>query len=200
MELSTIAETKIKQSYSYQEFFNKVENEVLQSVLEEMTAEDKKFHEYKKLNLQRMKRIEKTFAVSKELTKNLLSINSAQNWVVITEGWCGDSAQNLPAIAKIAEVNPLVQLQIIERDKNLEIMDKYLTNRTRSIPILILFDEKGNELFHWGPRPKEAQQLVTRLKNEGMEHDAFVEQLHLWYAKNKGAALEMEFEKLLNAN
>ena len=198
MELLTIDGKKIEQSYSYQEFFNKVESEVLQSLPEEMNSEEKKFYEYKKLNLQRMKRIEKTFEVSKELKQTLLSINAHQRWVVLTEGWCGDSAQNLPAIAKMALVNPLVEFQIIERDKNLEIMDMYLTNGTRSIPILISFNAEGNELFRWGARPREAQQLVTRLKNEGMEHDAFVEQLHLWYAKNKGVALEMEFKKLLS--
>jgi len=60
-----------------------------------------------------------------------------------------------------------------------------------------LYDENGNEIFRWGPRPKEAQQLVTRLKSEGMEHDAFVEQLHLWYARNKGVALVSELKTLL---
>ncbi|MFA6597974.1 MAG: thioredoxin family protein [Ignavibacteriaceae bacterium] len=198
MELLTIDGKKIEQSYSYQKFFTKVESEVLQSHPEEMNPDDRKFYEYKKLNIQRMKRLEKTFEVSMELKQLLLSTTANQHWVVLTEGWCGDSAQNLPAIAKMAQVNPLVVLQVIERDKNLEIMDRYLTNGTRSIPILISFDAEGNELFRWGPRPKEAQQLVTRLKNEGMEHDAFVEQLHLWYAKNKGVALEMEFKKLLS--
>ena len=100
-------------------------------------------------------------------------------------------------VAKIAKINPLVELQIIERDSNLEIMDLHLTNGTRSIPILISFDENENEIFRWGPRPKEAQELVTRLKSEGMEHDAFIEQLHLWYAKNKGVALERELKALL---
>jgi len=199
MQLSPIVLDKIELSFSYQDFFNKVETEILHTHPEEMKPEDRKFHEYKKLNIQRMKRIERTFEVSAELEEILLSITNEQHWVVITEGWCGDSAQNLPALAKFAKVNPLIQLQIIERDQNLDIMDLYLTNGTRSIPILISFDDSGNELFRWGPRPKEAQQLVSRLKNEGMEHDAFVEQLHLWYAKNKGIALEMEFKKLLSA-
>lgn len=199
MELSPIVLDKIELSFSYQDFFNKVETEILHTHPEEMKQQDRKFHEYKKLNIQRMKRIERTFEVSAELEEILLSIKNEQHWVVITEGWCGDSAQNLPAIAKFVKVNLLIQLQIIERDQNLDIMDLYLTNGTRSIPILISFDDSGNELFRWGPRPKEAQQLVSRLKNEGLEHDAFVEQLHLWYAKNKGVALEMEFKNLLSA-
>ncbi len=198
MTLSNIAGKPVAQSFTYEAFIKKIEAKIISDTSLTLDEEAKKLYGYTKLNLQRMKRVEKTFEVSEELKQILLSIKIPQHWVVITEGWCGDSAQNLPAIAKIAKVNPLVELQIIERDKNLEFMDLYLTNGTRSIPILVSFDTEGDELFHWGPRPKEAQQLVTRLKNEGMEHDAFVEQLHLWYAKNKSAALEMEFKNLLN--
>ncbi len=197
MTLLNIAGKLITQSFSYEAFVNKIESKYIADSTLQLDADAKKLHGYTKLNLQRMSRVEKTFTVSDELQHLLPSIKTRQNWIVITEGWCGDSAQNLPALAKIAKVNPLIELQIIERDENLDIMDLYLTNGTRSIPVLISFDENGNEIFRWGPRPKEAQQLVTRLKSEGMEHDAFVEQLHLWYAKNKSVALESEIKVLL---
>jgi len=197
MTLLTIAGKSIARSFTYETFVNKVEAKNISDSDIQLDVEEKKLHGYTKLNLQRMRRVEKTFNVSDELRHLLSSIKTKQNWVVITEGWCGDSAQNLPALAKIAKINPLVELQIIERDSNLEIMDLHSNSGTRSIPILISFDENGNEIFCWGPRPKEAQQLVTRLKSEGMEHDAFIEQLHLWYAKNKGVALERELKALL---
>ena len=76
-------------------------------------------------------------------------------------------------------------------------MDLYLTNGTKSIPILVALDNEGVELFHWGPRPKEAADLVKNAKAEGLEHDAFIEKLHLWYGKNRGAALENEIMQLL---
>lgn len=200
MTLSFIAGKPVTQSFTYQKFRNKIEEKIVSDSSIQLDAEEKKLHEYTKLNLQRMKRVEKTFIVSDELKQLLSAIKTKQNWVVITEGWCGDSAQNLPALAKIAKGNPLIELQIIERDENPGIMNLYLTNGTKSIPILISFGENGKEIFSWGPRPKEAQQLVARLKSEGMEHDAFVEQLHLWYAKNKSAALEMELKKLLKSS
>ncbi len=200
MTLSFIAGKPVTQSFTYQKFRNKIEEKIVSDSSIQLDAEAKKLHEYTKLNLQRMKRVEKTFIVSDELKQLLSAIKTKQNWVVITEGWCGDSAQNLPALAKIAKGNPLIELQIIERDENPGIMNLYLTNGTKSIPILISFGENGKEIFSWGPRPKEAQQLVARLKSEGMEHDAFVEQLHLWYAKNKSAALEMELKKLLKSS
>jgi len=191
-----IAGIPVQQTFTYEEFVKKIEAE--QSTSSSfLSDEEKKLREYAKLNLQRMKRVDKTYEVSDKLKQQLLTIQKSLQWTVITEGWCGDSAQNLPAIAKIAKTNPLINLQIIERDKNLEIMDRYLTNGTRSIPILVGSDSSDKEIFKWGPRPKEAQQLVTKLKSEGMEHDAFVEQLHLWYAKNKSKSLEEEFVNLL---
>ena len=113
--------------------------------------------------------------------------------MVITENWCGDSAQNLPYIIKIAECNPSINLRILFRDQNTDIMDLYLSGNSRSIPKLVVFNEQGDELFQWGARPKEAQNLVIKLKSEGLSKDEYLSQLHLWYGRNRGNNLENEF-------
>ncbi len=122
----------------------------------------------KKLNLSRSTRVEKQFVPSDELIEAVNKISNPQLWVVLTESWCGDSAQNLPIIAKISELSKNVELQILLRDSNLEIMDQYLTNGTRSIPKLIAFNEDGKELFRWGARPAAAKQLINELKEKGL--------------------------------
>ena len=147
----------------------------------------------RKLNLQRMKRINKTYVVSEKLCSLMEKIESPQIWMVITEDWCGDSAQNLPYIAKIAECSKLIVLKIIERDKYLDIMDEYLTDGTRSIPKVIASDVNGNELFLWGPRPKEAVELVKNAIQQGLEKNEWQEKLHKFYSDNKGQNLENEF-------
>lgn len=116
-----------------------------------------------KLNYQRLSRILRTYKIDEDLLGLIKKISSPQVWMVISEAWCGDSAQNLPYIAKIAECNSLINLRIILRDSNLDIMDLYLADgKSRSIPKLVAFNEDGNELFQWGARPKEAQELVTQ--------------------------------------
>lgn len=151
-----------------------------------------------KLNFQRSNRIYKTYSVSEEVKNLINSIKQQQTWVVITEDWCGDSAQNLPYIVKIAELNSLITLKIILRDQNLDIMDLYLTNgKSRSIPKLVAFDENGNELFQWGPRPTQAQMVVDKSIKEGLDKNAYLEKLHLWYSEDKGKTLEKEFINLL---
>ncbi|MCL6097112.1 MAG: thioredoxin family protein, partial [Bacteroidetes bacterium] len=94
--------------------------------------------------------------------------------------------------------NPLIDLRILLRDQNLDIMDLYLTNgNSRSIPKLVVFDQDGNELVQWGPRPAEAQALVNKNKSEGKSKDEFIKELHLWYGRNRGKNLEEEFEKII---
>lgn len=153
---------------------------------------------YIKLNYHRTLRILKTYKVNEELCSLIKKISQPQLWLVLTEHWCGDSAQILPYISKIAECNQLIDLRILERDKNLDIMDLYLTNGTRSIPKLIAFDVEGNELFTWGPRPKEAQELILNAKKEGKSKEEFIEQLHLWYAKDGGQSIEKEFYEIIS--
>ncbi|MFA7228673.1 MAG: thioredoxin family protein [Melioribacteraceae bacterium] len=164
-----------------------------------LSDEEKHNLEMSKLNYQRSARILRTYEPGKDISGIMKNISQEQVWMVISEMWCGDSAQNLPYIYKIAELNPLVQLRIILRDSNSDIMDYYLTQSgARSIPKLVAFDEEGEELFQWGARPREAQELVLKLKSEGMEKEKFLEQLHLWYGRNRGKALENEMLLLLN--
>lgn len=175
-------------------------NEMIEKLFEESSKLDDSelaMIEYTKMNIHRSNRIHKTYKPGEEITNQIKSIDKKQIWMVVTEEWCGDSAQNLPHFAMWSELNENIDLKILLRDDNLDIIDQYLTNETRSIPILVAFDEEGNELFKWGPRPKEAADLVKQLKSEGMEKKEFIEKLHLWYGRNRGKALETEFLSIL---
>ncbi|MBN1348094.1 thioredoxin family protein [candidate division KSB1 bacterium] len=150
-----------------------------------------------KMNYHRSSRIQKTYTVSQELCESVKSIEQPQLWMVLTEAWCGDSAQILPEIAKVAACNKMIELKILLRDENPDIMERYLTDGKRAIPKLIAFDPEGNELFRWGPRPKAAAALVCRHLADGIEKMKVYEKLHKWYAKDRGKAIEAEFHELL---
>ncbi len=183
---------------TYNEYLNLFEKEISEKENIDLDEKEKVLFDYTKLNYQRSLRIQKSYKPSEELVSIINGIKAPQLWMVLTETWCGDSAQNLPYIAKIAELNNNIELRILLRDDNLDIMDQYLTNGTsRSIPKLVAFDKDGNELFQWGPRPKAAQDLVIQWKAEGLSKDEFIEKLHLWYGRNRGKELEEEFLSLL---
>lgn len=151
---------------------------------------------FTKLNLKRMQRINKTAKVAVNLIQTVNALSYPTLWVVIAETWCGDAAQNLPYIAKLAAGSNDVSLGIVMRDEHPDFMDLYLTNGSRSIPKLIIYNAKTmQKLAQWGPRPSEVQQMVESYKHQvGVKPsmESFAEELHRWYAQNKNKALESE--------
>lgn len=155
---------------------------------------------YTKLNYSRMKRLVKTANVSDNLKHLLSDISSQQKWLLISETWCGDAAQNLPQLAKMADLNKNIELRIVFRDENLDLMDNYLTKGGRSVPKLIVFNET-EELFTWGPRPQAAQDMVNTYKSlpEPKEpYSEFVITLQKWYNDDAGLSLDKEIRNLLH--
>jgi len=152
---------------------------------------------YTKLNLHRSQRIDRTYAPSTAATDLLERIAAPQLWMVLTEPWCGDSAQCLPYVAALVRRCPAVDLRILTRDDNLDIMDLYLTGGSRSIPRLVVFDADGNELAGWGPRPAAAQAVFDTAKAEGLDKPELLERLHLWYGRDRGRAVEAELIDML---
>jgi hypothetical protein len=153
---------------------------------------------YTKLNLQRMKRLNKTVEVPVLLSELMKQKTNNWKWIIITEPWCGDAAQCVPVIEKLALAAVGIETHYILRDEHLEIMDAYLTNGGRSIPKLICLDEKGTEIFTWGPRPAVIQEVMNRLKAEGItEISVIVEAIQKAYNDDKQQGIYQEFEELL---
>jgi hypothetical protein len=149
------------------------------------------------LNYQRTTRITRTYEVPDEPRRVLGSLRAPQLWMVLSEPWCGDSAQSLPILAKLAGCTPHITLRILLRDENPDIMDQYLTDGTRGIPKLVAFDEQGDELFQWGPRPRGAREEFLRAKAEGIDRAQALERVHLWYGRDCGWAVQEEITALL---
>src|SRR5258708_22475641 len=120
---------------------------------------------YGKLNRQRMHRLEKTVELDESVVSAAKNVKHRMIWLIITEGWCGDAAQNIPVIEKIAAQSGNIETRYILRDENLDLMDQFLTNGARSIPKLIALDaETLAVLDTWGARPGPAQKLFYQLK------------------------------------
>lgn len=156
---------------------------------------------YTVLNKARMDRMDRTVKLDPVLMETLHQAPE-QVWLVLTEGWCGDAAQNIPALAAMAAAAPQITLSLLLRDAHPDLMDRYLTGASRSIPKLIAFDPDGNELFVWGPRPDPAQRLIMDNKAlpvaEQIPYSEISAQLHAWYAKDRTAALQQEMLALLS--
>ena len=155
---------------------------------------------YGKLNRQRMKRLGNTVKLNDSLKDAAKNVKRKMIWLIITEGWCGDAAQNIPVIEKIAHENSDIETRYVLRDENLELMDEYLTNNARSIPKLIALDaETLEEIGTWGPRPKKAMDYFYEMRDAGkLEKPEMMENMQRWYLQDEEQSIQTEFEELLS--
>lgn len=164
---------------------------------------------YTKMNGVRMKRLDKTTKLTEEAQAFLEELQSPQTWLVLTEAWCGDGAQIIPVMAKMADASALIDLKIVMRDEHPELMDAFLTNGARSIPKLIVLDTKTSEVLgSWGPRPAELQQMLMDAKEKikDMHEEAAKEfmaavktEMQRWYAKDKTIKIQRELAEAMQA-
>ena len=154
--------------------------------------------QYTKLNQARMRRLFRTSELNESLLETVRNVKATWIWLILTEAWCGDAAQNIPTIEKIARENDRIKTLYLLRDENLELMDKYLTNGARAIPKLICLNaETLEEIGTWGSRPQAAYDLFYTLKEQGLEKSEIIEKIHRWYIEDNTGSLQKEFEDLL---
>ncbi|WP_407524944.1 thioredoxin family protein [Lacibacter sp. MH-610] len=184
-------QTYLQQGISYQQY--------KQNMSEDLALnKDLKIKEYINLNQRRMHRVEKTYIPSAQIITQVKNLKHKTYWLILTEHWCGDASQSLPALHALAELSEgKIEMKLMYRDQNNELMNAYLTNGTRSIPKLVQLDEHFNVTGIWGPRPTVAQKLVKELKANPATASSYANELHLWYAKDKQQNLEKETAQLL---
>lgn len=107
--------------------------------------------------------------------------------LALTEDWCGDAANSVPVLARWTDATATVELRLLRRDEHPDLMDRYLTNGSRSIPIVIALDAEFNELGHWGPRPVELQEWVMANKAIIPKSELYP-QVRRWYSRDRGNA------------
>ena len=121
-----------------------------------------------------------------------------RNWhlLAINEDWCGDSVNILPYVARLEEASHHIEMRIIGRDANRDLMDMHLTGKSRSIPVVIVYDDDFNEKGWWGPRPGPLQQWVL---GEGLALPRPDRYRHIrtWYARDRGATLVSEILSII---
>jgi hypothetical protein len=190
-------ENYIKKSMQYAKYIKLIDDLLLEGKTTGTNQSEEMFN-YGKLNRQRMKRLANTVKLDDSLVEKVKNVKRKMIWLIITEGWCGDAAQSIPVIEKIAHENSNIETRYVLRDENLELIEKYLTNNARSIPKLIALDaETLEELGTWGPRPQAAMDYFVEMRESGMEKPEMMENLQRWYLKNKEKEIQTEFKNLL---
>ena len=112
-------------------------------------------------------------------------ISGRWHFLALAEDWCGDAVHILPYLARLEEAYPHFDLRILSRDENPDLMESHLTNDTRSIPVVLILDEKFQEVAWWGPRPQPLQELFLREIKPLPEEERFPK-VRAWFARDRG--------------
>ena len=196
--MNSIINNGLDNSISYQEYRELVAKYAAEGKTSGNT-QTADYINYTKLNESRMHRLDKTLQVIDEVKIYLENLNKEYIWLVLAETWCGDAAQVVPVINKMAQVSSKIELRILLRDENEVVMNLFLTNGTKSIPKLIILDkETGEVIADFGPRPVGAKQLIIDYKAiHGIVDETAKIELQKWYLNDKGVAIQKEIVALI---
>lgn len=197
--MKNIIEKALLASFTYEEYKTLVSKLIEEGKSTGHNQSDDLLH-YSQLNETRLKRLDKTIVVEDSIALALNNIDTTFTWLVISEGWCGDAAQLLPIMNKMAELSDRIDLRIVLRDDNKDLMDLFLTNGSQSIPKLIILDTEIKEvLADWGPRPKPARKLIADYKAlNGVVDEPIKIELQKWYLHDKGLTSQREIMELMS--
>ena len=195
-----IIEKSLAQSYSYTDYRNRIKI-LLKEGKSTGDEQSEALTHYSELNESRLNRLEKTIVIADEYVDKLQLLEKEYIWIVISEGWCGDAAQILPVIYKMAQFSTNIELKIVFRDENYSLINLFLTNGTKSIPKLIILDKRTLEILgDFGPRPFGATQLILDYKKQyGLVDEKAKTDLQLWYLHDKGLSIQKEIMDVMAA-
>jgi len=187
-------------SHSYHEY-RKLIVDLLMEEKSTGNEQSEKLTNYSKLNNTRMNRLDKTIVITEENKHKLNALKKEYIWLVIAEGWCADGAQIIPILDKmsIAAHPHLIDLRIVLRDENEDVMNLFLTNGAKSIPKVIVIDKETTAVVgDWGPRPKGAIDLIKTYKEKfGVVDETAKAELQMWYFHDKGISTQNELINLM---
>ena len=194
-----IIEKSLETAHSYEEYKELV-LELMKQGKSTGPVQNETRSNFTKINNQRMKRLDKQTRLSEEAVSLTGKVNKDFTWLVLTESWCGDAAQTLPVINKFSEVSDKIDLKVVLRDENDELMNQFLTDGNKSIPKLIVIENESKKVVSsWGPRSEEATRMIQDYKaKHGKVDDKIKKDLQVWYNQDKGKQIEKEIVSLLS--
>jgi hypothetical protein len=150
-------------------------------------------------NVERMDKVAPTVTVLPELQAALDNLTQRYLWAIITEGWCGDASQTVPIMEAVAQASGgHIETRYLLRDSHPDLIDRYLTNGGRAIPIAVLLHaDTLTEAGVWGPRPAPLQAIMQDLKARETPFKEIVTQVHAWYDQDATRTTQHELLALV---
>lgn len=120
--------------------------------------------------------------------------------LVVAEDWCGDSANTLPYVAKLAEELDNLDVRVVKSAEGREIMEAHPTPDGRvATPTMVMLDEGGALVGCLVEQPRVLQEWwlgeARKIEDEG----ARFARKYAWYDDDAGASIMTEIVQLMRA-
>ncbi|UCG90330.1 MAG: thioredoxin family protein [Candidatus Heimdallarchaeota archaeon] len=139
------------------------------------------YEKYAEQSSSHVERMEDSWFASQAAVKGLSQdhiarLNEKLRVLCIAENWCGDCANAVPVIAKLANEISNWDFRIVSRDLfNNEVEMFYTTAGRKKIPVIIFADEDGDEIMRWIERPTRSYHLLGMLRDQNLPKEEFLE-------------------------
>ena len=118
-------------------------------------------------NRERLEENEKRVDLGKEDLAAFRALPHPVKVLVLAEDWCGDVVANLPVLGRLAKESGKLDVRILLRDQNDDIMQRYLNKgQFKSIPVFVFLDDDFKELGHWIERPASVTEIRAKKRKE----------------------------------
>ncbi|MBO6577358.1 MAG: thioredoxin family protein [Rhodothermales bacterium] len=168
--------------------------QLAEAPLRGLDREERRYRFYVRYNWERFNRVTESFELP-ESFQALMRLQGAQTWLFLTEHWCADAAYSLPVVLAAAEAAPSAEVRFLLRDDNLSVMERYLTKKARSIPVLAVFDAQGNEILRWGSKPLALDVHRKELQASGADGPTVSAATIKWYEGEGWLEVARELEE-----
>ncbi len=159
------------------------------SDLETFYAQGKTYVEFRDAATRRVEAWNDHYAnaqVPDALRTRMTALRGSWRLLVVAEDWCGDSANTIPYVAKLADVAGNLDMRIINSTVGRAIMDAHLTPDGRAAtPTVILLTEDFEEVGCFVERPRVLQDWWLSNEDNLSEKDR-LDQKYAWYDKDQG--------------
>ena len=69
------------------------------------------------------------------------------NLAVFHAEWCGDAVSTTPAILRLAETSPKINVQVFNRDEEVDLTNTFVPeHRANTVPVFVVFDQEMGEI------------------------------------------------------
>lgn len=154
------------------------------------------FTRYARKNLKELEAVFEHAAVPDDLVGWVNRLRREIRLLVLGADWCGDVVANIPAVARLCELNPNIQMRIVDRDRHDDLMQRFLTNGGKAIPIVIVAPADFGDHRRWGPRPAPCQAIMTENKGK-LPMEEIYPKIREWYRNDRHRTLYKELTDLI---